>query len=190
LKTLTLVAQVEYKTKWAAPLQDFPGYLQRNDRRNISERQSMDTLHQLYGYMMFNENKYGILNNIQYAWFFQRVETADFEGRTLQYYGPINIDADSAPSLRACSKLLSASFCSPKLNLPGFTLLCVPAKDPTADTLAHLSQLLVIETWPLHRHSLATRLPWLDHIQSCHSILDFAVPSAVLCTILPNEVVP
>jgi hypothetical protein len=152
----------------------------------------MDALHQLYGYMTFNKNKYGILNNMQYAWFFQRAETADLEGRTLQYYGPINlnIDADSAPSPRACSKLLSVSFCSPKLNLPGFTLLCVPAKDPTADTLAHLSQLLVIETWPLHRHSLTTRLPWLDHIQSCHSILDFAVSSAVLCAILPNGVVP
>jgi hypothetical protein len=86
---------LEYKTKWAARLQDLPGYFQRNDRRNVSERQSIDALHQLYGYMTFNENKYGILNNMQYAWFFQRVETADLEGRTLQYYGPIKIDANS-----------------------------------------------------------------------------------------------
>jgi hypothetical protein len=92
------MGQVEYKTKWAALLQDLPRYFQRNDRCNVSERQSVDALHQLYGYMMFNENKYGILNNMQYAWFFQRVETANIEGRTLQYYGPINIDADSAPS--------------------------------------------------------------------------------------------
>jgi len=45
--------------------------------------------------MTFNDNKYGILSNMQYAWFFQRVQTANGKGRTLQYYGPIDIDVDS-----------------------------------------------------------------------------------------------
>jgi hypothetical protein len=45
--------------------------------------------------MTFNDNKYGILSNMQYAWFFQRIETADHKGRTLQYYGPIDINVDS-----------------------------------------------------------------------------------------------
>jgi hypothetical protein len=45
--------------------------------------------------MTFNDNKYGILSNMQYAWFFQCVQTASGKGRTLQYYGPIDIDVDS-----------------------------------------------------------------------------------------------
>jgi hypothetical protein len=92
------MVQVEYKTKWAAPLKDLPGYFQRKNGRNVLERQSIDAVHQLYGYMSFNENKYGVLSNMQYAWFFQRVETADGEGKTLQYYGPIDIDIDSVHS--------------------------------------------------------------------------------------------
>jgi hypothetical protein len=82
------MVQAEYKTKWAAPLEDLPGYFQHKNGR---ERQSIDAVHQLYGYMTFNENKYGVLSNMQYAWFFQRIETANGKGKTLQYYGPINI---------------------------------------------------------------------------------------------------
>ena len=48
--------------------------------------------------MTFNENKYGILSNMQYAWFFQRIETASSESKTLEYYGPISFDADLAHS--------------------------------------------------------------------------------------------
>jgi len=88
------VAQVEYKTKWAAPLVDLPAYFRRNNSHNVQERQSIDAVLQLYGYMTFN-NKYGILSNMQYAWFFQCVETANGKGRTLQYYGPIDIDVNS-----------------------------------------------------------------------------------------------
>lgn len=45
--------------------------------------------------MTFNENKYGILTNMQHAWFFQRFEG----GQTLRYYGPIGIDPESSPSM-------------------------------------------------------------------------------------------
>jgi len=92
------MVQAVYKTKWAAPLEDLPGYVQRNNRRNVLERQSIDAMHQLYGYMTFNENKYGVLSNMQYAWFFQHVETTDDEDKMLQYYGSINIDADPVDS--------------------------------------------------------------------------------------------
>ncbi|KAF8798783.1 hypothetical protein BYT27DRAFT_7202478 [Phlegmacium glaucopus] len=93
-------AVVEYKTKWAAPLEDLPAYFQHEAHKNanIRERQSIDAVFQLYGYMTFNDNKYGILSNMQYAWFFQRIETADSKSKTLQYYGPINFHVDSVHS--------------------------------------------------------------------------------------------
>jgi hypothetical protein len=89
------VAQVKYKTKWMVPLEDLSAYFQHNNHHNLLEQQLIHTVLQLYGYMTFNNNKYGILNNMQYAWFFQCIETADRKGRTLQYYGPIDFDVDS-----------------------------------------------------------------------------------------------
>jgi hypothetical protein len=93
-----LYDQVEYKTKWAAPLEDLVVYFRRNDPHNALEQQSIEAVHQLYGYMTLNENKYGVLSNMQHAWFFQRVETAGCKGKTLQYYGPIDLDIDSVHS--------------------------------------------------------------------------------------------
>ena len=49
--------------------------------------------------MTFNENKYGILSNLEHAWFLQRVETANGKGKTLQYYGPIDIHSTRSPSM-------------------------------------------------------------------------------------------
>ena len=49
--------------------------------------------------MTFNDNKYGILNNMEHAWFFRRVETPNGRGKTLEYYGPINFDSDHSPSM-------------------------------------------------------------------------------------------
>jgi hypothetical protein len=56
--------------------------------------QSLDTLQQIYGYMTFNENKFGILTNWQHALFLRRAETPD--RKTLEYYlveldGPISM---------------------------------------------------------------------------------------------------
>jgi hypothetical protein len=93
------VVQFEYKTKWVAPLEDLPGCFEHQNRRNVLERQTIDAVYQLYGYMTFNENKYGVLSNLQRAWFFQRIETADGRGRTLQYFGPIDIDSTHSPSM-------------------------------------------------------------------------------------------
>jgi hypothetical protein len=88
------MVQAEYKTKWAAPLTDLPGYFrQRNP--SVLVRQSIDAVHQLYGYMTFNDNKYGVLSSMEYAWFFQRVE----RGQTMKYYGPIAVGPASSPSM-------------------------------------------------------------------------------------------
>ncbi|KAF8346716.1 hypothetical protein F5887DRAFT_1073385 [Amanita rubescens] len=62
---------VVYKTKWAAPLENLPAYFQsRAQEIPRLAQQSIDAVFQLYGYMTFNENKYGILNNMECAWFF------------------------------------------------------------------------------------------------------------------------
>ena len=95
LNGLIFVGQLEYKTKWACVLDNLPECFQEYRRKgqrgtNVLARQSVDALFQLYGYMTFNDNKYGILNNMQHAYVFRRIETADSEGKTLQYYGPIN----------------------------------------------------------------------------------------------------
>ncbi|KIM35406.1 hypothetical protein M413DRAFT_20768 [Hebeloma cylindrosporum] len=47
-------------------------------------RQSLDALHQIYGYMTFNNNKFGILSNWQRDVFLRRSETSD--RRTLEYH--------------------------------------------------------------------------------------------------------
>ena len=56
--------------------------------------QSLDALQQIYGYMTFNENKFGILTNWQRALFLRCADTSD--RRTLEYYlveldGPISM---------------------------------------------------------------------------------------------------
>jgi hypothetical protein len=57
-------------------------------------KQSLDALQQIYGYMTFNNNKFGILTNWQRALFLRRAETSD--PKTLEYYlveldGPISM---------------------------------------------------------------------------------------------------
>jgi hypothetical protein len=92
------VGQLEYKTKWACLLEDLPEYFREFWRKGregtnvqaVQARQSVDAVFQLYGYMTFNENKYGILSNMQHAWVFRRIVTADSEGKTLQCYRPIS----------------------------------------------------------------------------------------------------
>ncbi len=94
------MGQVEYKTKWAAPLENLPTHFERRAQEIPRlARQSIDAVFQLYGYMTFNDNKYGILNNMECAWFFQCVETPEGRGKTLQYYGPISFDSDRSPSM-------------------------------------------------------------------------------------------
>jgi len=92
--------QVEYKTIWTAPLENLIGdFVLSPSNRTVFQRQSIEALQQLYGYMTFNDNKYGVLTNWEQAYFFQRVETADSRGRTLHCYGPVALDADSGPSM-------------------------------------------------------------------------------------------
>jgi hypothetical protein len=189
LQTLTFVAQVQYKTKWAAPLEDLHAYFQRNDHHNILERQSINAVLQLYGYMMFNDNKYGILNNMQHAWFFQRVETADRKGRTLQYYGPIDLDIDSvhAPSMLKAyvGTILLAETASTWFH-PSVSNIESPPDQyfRSSDTAIRDRDSAIVQTQSYKSTPVAGSYPVLP--------LDpgFAISTAVLCAILPNEVVP
>jgi len=66
----------------------------RGTRSDAATEQSLDALQQIYGYMTFSENKFGILTNWQRALFLRRAETPD--RKTLEYYlieldGPISM---------------------------------------------------------------------------------------------------
>ena len=50
---LHFMVQAEYKTKWAAPLADLVGYFNKRNP-SVLERQSIDALYQVYGYMKTN----------------------------------------------------------------------------------------------------------------------------------------
>jgi hypothetical protein len=81
---------VEYKTDWTADLLDLPAFFAKTKaRRNMNERQSIDALEQTYGYMTFNNNKYGVLSNWTRAWFLRRVETDS--RKVLEYAGPVEL---------------------------------------------------------------------------------------------------
>ena len=57
-------------------------------------RQSLDALQQLYGYMTFNEIKFGVLTNWKRTWFLRRAETP--ERKTLEYF-LLELDAPTVP---------------------------------------------------------------------------------------------
>jgi len=62
----------------------------------VKDRQCVEALQQIYGYMTFNDNKYGVLSNFCHAWFFQQVEG----GSTLHYAGPIELNnSATSPSV-------------------------------------------------------------------------------------------
>ena len=84
---------MEYKTAWAADLQDLPAFFAKaKTRRTLNERQSIEALEQLYGYMTFNNNRYGILSNWTCTWALC-VETID--RKTLEYAGPFMLPASA-----------------------------------------------------------------------------------------------
>lgn len=65
---ISFIAQFEYKTIWSAPLKNLPGYFATDtDDRRALEKQSVHALYQAYGYMSFNENKYGVLTMIGFS---------------------------------------------------------------------------------------------------------------------------
>ena len=83
----------EYKTWWAANLVHIVAAF-RGTRSDALSQQSLDALQQVYGYMTFNDNKFGILTNWQHALFLRRAETSD--RKTLECYlveldGPISM---------------------------------------------------------------------------------------------------
>ncbi|KIM90450.1 hypothetical protein PILCRDRAFT_59694 [Piloderma croceum F 1598] len=81
----------EYKTWWAANLVHIVAAFS-GTRSDTLSKQSLDALQQIYRYMTFNNNKFGILTNWQRALFLRHAETSDC--KTLEYYlieldGPI-----------------------------------------------------------------------------------------------------
>jgi hypothetical protein len=60
----------------------------RHDKkRGTDTKQSYDALQQIYGYMTFNNNKFGILTNWQRVWFLRRAERPETSQRkTLDYF--------------------------------------------------------------------------------------------------------
>ena len=63
--------------------QESAPYIFSKKIRTPAERNSIEALEQLYGYMTFNDNKYGVLSNWTRAWFLRRVEK-DGGGKTLE----------------------------------------------------------------------------------------------------------
>lgn len=88
---------MEYKVWWEADLVDLPASFQGAGARNdILSRQSLDALEQIYGYMIFNNNRFGILSNWYRAWFLRRSETSD--GKTLEYF-VVELDGPQHPPI-------------------------------------------------------------------------------------------
>lgn len=74
---------VEYKAWWVADLVDLPAAF-TGTRNDLLSQQSLDSLEQIYGYMTFNNNRFGILSNWQRAWFLRRAETDHH--KTIEYF--------------------------------------------------------------------------------------------------------
>ena len=76
-------------------LQDLGRTFAKKMFRTRDEKQSFEAIEQIYGYMTFNDLRYGILTNWTNTWALQRVET---NGRkTLQCAGPFSVA--SQPSI-------------------------------------------------------------------------------------------
>jgi hypothetical protein len=84
---------VEYKAWWVADLADLPAAF-AGTRNDPLSRQSLESLEQIYGYMTFNNNRFGILSNWQRAWFLRRAETD--HRKTLEYF-VIELDDHNPP---------------------------------------------------------------------------------------------
>ena len=65
----------------------------------LCQQQSFHALEQIYGYMTFNNNKFGILTNWQRALFLRRAETSD--RKTLDYY-TIELESLDFTNLSRC----------------------------------------------------------------------------------------
>jgi hypothetical protein len=72
---------------------NLPTLRERRHRSTLGQ-QSLDALEQVYGYMTFNDNKFGILTNWQRAWFLRRTETP--QRKTLEFY-LVELDGPNSP---------------------------------------------------------------------------------------------
>jgi hypothetical protein len=79
---------VKYKTEWVADLRDLFGVFSKSSR-NVNEKRSIEALEQLYGYMRFNNTRYGILTNWTRTWFLRLMEEDD--RKAVECAGPIEL---------------------------------------------------------------------------------------------------
>ena len=84
---------MEYKAWWVADLVDLPAAF-AGTRSGTQSQQSLQSLEQIYGYMTFNNNRFGILTNWQRAWFLRRVESD--QRKTLEYF-VVELDEPNPP---------------------------------------------------------------------------------------------
>ena len=89
--------QMEVKPFWLTDLKNLPQVFNKNNHCTPPERIVVDALQQIYGYMTFNNNKYGVLSNWERAWFFRRVE---IDSRKTLEYACIELEGtNNSPSM-------------------------------------------------------------------------------------------
>ena len=182
------MGQLEYKTKWACVLEKSPEYFHEFRRKgtNVQARQSVDAIFQLYGYMTFNDNKYGILNNMEHAWVFRRIETADSEGKLCSTTGRSisslmieMVHSDNLPTKPSMLKAFVGTICLPKslkLHLPGFIVSRFLLKYLPPDiSVVQPSQLFVNVNQLFRRRTRTIQQSWTDLIWFCHLTFVFAI---------------
>ena len=86
--------QVEYKTWWAVDLEDVVAV--SIGTCNALRPRSRHALHQIYGYMTFNHNRFGILTNWKHTLFLRRAEVVGHH--TLDVYA-VELDGNQPISM-------------------------------------------------------------------------------------------
>ena len=104
---------------WLSDLKNLP-HIFSEKIRTPAERNSIEALEHLYGYMTFNNNKYGVLSNWTRAWFLRRVEK-DGGGKTLEC-ASVELDG-SANSLSMLKALVGMVLLAEKDWLYAFSTL-------------------------------------------------------------------
>jgi hypothetical protein len=106
--------KVDCKTDWSADLQDLLAFFAKHrSDRTTNERQSIDAVEQIYGYLTLNNLKYGVLSNWTRSWFLRRVEEGD--RKILEYAGPIELPSSSGrPTMSILKAIVGMAMLSEK----------------------------------------------------------------------------
>ncbi|KAI8588159.1 hypothetical protein BDZ88DRAFT_508288 [Geranomyces variabilis] len=124
---------VEVKTDWAFPqlgsvVAEWPA-AQRNPKSKLAR-----VIHQVYGYMTFNNLRYGVLTNYEKTWFLRRINVP--QGGRLEVSDPFAYSSTSTLFQAWVTITLLAEnnwFYSSPTTSPRATILSAPAPAPTSD---------------------------------------------------------